>query len=118
MKLQSPYLSNETAIITGAGNGIGKSLAFEVAAEGANVFLIDTDQQKLADTLSELRAKGYQANAAMIDLSLAGSAQQVLDQARAAFGSIHMVVHSASPPRREGSAGIRHGKRPRRSGRR
>ena len=62
MKRQSPYLSNETAIITGAGNGIGKALAFEVAAEGANVFLIDTDQQNLADTLSELQAKGYQAN--------------------------------------------------------
>ena len=37
MKRQSPYLTNETAIITGAGNGIGKALAFEVAAEGANV---------------------------------------------------------------------------------
>ena len=101
MKLQSPYLSDQTAIITGAGNGIGRALAFEVAAEGAKVFLIDTDQQKLADTLAELQAKGHSANGAVIDLALTGSAQQVMDQARAAFGSIHMVVHSASPPRRE-----------------
>jgi len=101
MKRQSPYLSRETAIITGAGNGIGKALAFEVAAEGANVFLVDSDAQKLGDTLTELQAKGYQANAAVIDLSLAGSAQQVFEQARATFGPIHMVVHSASPPRRE-----------------
>jgi 3-oxoacyl-[acyl-carrier protein] reductase len=101
MKNQSPYLTEETAIITGSGNGIGRALAFEVAGEGAQVFLVDSNQQKLEETLVELRAKGHQAKGAVIDLALAGSAQQVLDQARAAFGSIHMVVHSASPPRRE-----------------
>ena len=101
MKNQSPYLTEETAIITGSGNGIGRALAFEVAGEGAQVFLVDSNGQKLEETLAELRAKGHQANGAVIDLSLAGSAQQVLDQARSAFGPIHMVVHSASPPRRE-----------------
>ena len=101
MKLQSPYLLDETAIITGSGNGIGKALAFELAAEGAKVFLVDADEQKLAGTLAELHAQGREARAATIDLSLAGSAQQVIDQARSAFGPIHMVVHSASPPRRE-----------------
>jgi 3-oxoacyl-[acyl-carrier protein] reductase len=101
MKLQSPYLSDETAIITGAGNGIGKAVALEVAAEGAKVFLIDTDQRKLADTLAELHDKGHEAKGAVIDLSLAGSAEQVFNQAHAAFGPLHMVVHSASPPRRE-----------------
>jgi len=101
MKLQSPYLSDETAIITGAGNGIGKAVALEVAAEGAKVFLIDTDQRKLADTLAELHDKGHEAKGAVIDLSLAGSAEQVFNQAHAAFGLLHMVVHSASPPRRE-----------------
>ena len=101
MKLQSPYLVDETAVITGAGNGIGRALAFEVAAEGARVFLTDSDENRLAETLTELHAKGYEAKAAVIDLSIAGSAQRVVDQARAAFGSIHMVVHSASPPRRE-----------------
>ena len=101
MKPQSPYLTGETAIITGSGNGIGRALALEVAGEGARVFLVDSAEKKLADTLAELHTKGYEAKGAVIDLSLAGSAQHALDQARAAFGSIHMVVHSASPPRRE-----------------
>lgn len=101
MKPQSPYLTDEAAIITGSGNGIGRALACEVAGEGARVFLVDSNEQKLADTLAELHAKGHEAQGAVIDLSLAGSAQQAVDQARAAFGSIHMVVHSASPPRRE-----------------
>lgn len=101
MKNQSPYLTEETAIITGSGNGIGRALAFEVAGEGAQVFLVDSYGQKLEETLAELRAKGYQAKGAVIDLALAGSAQHVLDQAHNAFGPIHMVVHSASPPRRE-----------------
>lgn len=101
MKNQSPYLTEETAIITGSGNGIGRALAFEVAGEGAQVFLVDSNGQKLEETLAELHAKGHQAKGAVIDLALAGSAQQVLDQARTAFGPIHMVVHSASPPRRE-----------------
>ena len=101
MKAQSPYLAGETAIITGAGNGIGKALAFEVASEGANVFLIDVESQKLNDTLTELRALGHDAKGSVIDLSLSGSAQRVYEQAREAYGALHMLVHSASPPRRE-----------------
>ena len=74
MKNQSPYLTTETAIITGSGNGIGKALAFEVAGEGAQVFLVDSNGQKLEQALAELRAKGHQAKGAVIDLALAGSA--------------------------------------------
>ena len=101
MKRQSPYLVGETAIVTGAGNGIGKALAVEVASEGANVFLVDIDPQKLSDSVSELQALGYKSKGAVIDLALSGAAQQVFDQAQTAFGALHMVVHSASPPRRE-----------------
>ncbi len=101
MKLKSPYLSGENAIITGAGNGIGKALAFELASEGAALFLIDINSEHLNSCLAELQTLGHQAQGAAIDLSKSDAAQQVYEQARQALGSIHMVVHSASPPRRE-----------------
>jgi 3-oxoacyl-[acyl-carrier protein] reductase len=101
MKLKSPYLSGENAIITGAGNGSGKALAFELASEGATLFLIDINSEHLNSCLAELQTLGHQAQGAAIDLSKFDAAQQVYEQARQALGSIHMVVHSASPPRRE-----------------
>jgi|694.fasta_scaffold53157_4 3-oxoacyl-[acyl-carrier protein] reductase len=54
-------LENKTAVITGAGRGIGKATALLYAEHGANLVLVDIDEAPLKEVLEELTAKGYKA---------------------------------------------------------
>ena len=51
-------LDQKTAIITGAGSGIGKAIAILFAAQGADVCILDLDEQGGAQTLTEIKAAG------------------------------------------------------------
>ncbi len=48
-------LSGQTAIITGAGQGLGRAIALEYAAEGATVALLERNPDSLADIASALK---------------------------------------------------------------
>ena len=54
-------LENKTAVVTGAGRGIGKATALLYAEHGANLVLVDIDEAPLKEVLEELTAKGYKA---------------------------------------------------------
>lgn len=94
-------LAGEAALVTGAGNGIGRAMCHELAAEGAKLFLVDLDASRLAASLSALSDAGAEADGAVIDLSVAGSGVMAVEHAASRFGSIQMLVHAASPPRSE-----------------
>jgi 3-oxoacyl-[acyl-carrier protein] reductase len=94
-------LSGEVALVTGAGNGIGRAMCHELAAEGAKLFLVDVDAMRLTAGLSTLRDAGVEADGALLDLSVAGSGVMAVEQALSRFGTIQMLVHAASPPRSE-----------------
>lgn len=94
-------LSGEVALVTGAGNGIGRAMCHELAGEGAILFLIDVDASRLTASLNALRDAGAEADGALIDLSLAGSGVMAVEHALSRFGTVQMLVHAASPPRSE-----------------
>ena len=54
-------LENKTAVVTGAGRGIGKATALLYAEHGANLVLVDIDEAPLKEVLEELTVKGYKA---------------------------------------------------------
>jgi 3-oxoacyl-[acyl-carrier protein] reductase len=95
------FLRGQSALITGAGNGIGCALASEIAAEGAAVFLVDVHAARLRSALEGLQRQGMDADGALIDLSVPGAGRMAVEQARASVGPLHMLVHSASPQRFE-----------------
>ncbi|NMB39495.1 MAG: SDR family NAD(P)-dependent oxidoreductase, partial [Firmicutes bacterium] len=59
-------LAGKTAIVTGAGSGIGRAIAVLFAKEGAKVVLTDIDQQSLNDTTAQIKAEGGQAIAVAV----------------------------------------------------
>lgn len=89
-------LENKVALITGAGRGIGRAIAYKYATEGADVAItdlnIDGGVQAFVEELKGLgvRAAAYASNAADFD-----AAHTVVEQIKADFGRIDILVNNA-----------------------
>jgi len=90
--------SCDIALVTGAGNGIGRAIAIALAAEGARVALVDNDREKGETAAAEAGAGSCFLPA---DLSDVAAADAVVKTAVARLGPPSILVHAASPRRRE-----------------
>ena len=63
------HLQEKRIIVTGGAKGIGRGIVQVLAEEGAYVLIIDKDQEATQKTIEELKAWGYQADAAHADLT-------------------------------------------------
>jgi 3-oxoacyl-[acyl-carrier protein] reductase len=97
----APLLAGDTALVTGAGSGIGHAIGLALAREGARVALADIDRAKGESAAAALAAEGREAVFIETDLSTAGAPDRLFDAAVAALGQVSLLVHSASPRRRE-----------------
>jgi NAD(P)-dependent dehydrogenase (short-subunit alcohol dehydrogenase family) len=88
-------LKNKTAIITGAGSGIGKAIAILYAAEGAKLVLTDLDDAGGDETLSVILKKGCDAIYIHADTAKADDSKMVVEQAVKKFGALHIAVNNA-----------------------
>lgn len=86
-------LSRRVAIITGAGGGIGKAIADQLAAEGANVVLTDISEKSLIEANDTY--KRDIASYAVCDVTNADQVATAFEKACLAFGGVDIVVHSA-----------------------
>ncbi|MCB0639789.1 MAG: bifunctional rhamnulose-1-phosphate aldolase/short-chain dehydrogenase, partial [Lewinella sp.] len=86
-------LSRKVAIITGGSGGIGKAIAEKLAAEGANVFLTDIDEERLQAAHQSFKrdVAGY----AHCDVTDPASIATAYQAACLAFGGVDIIVHSA-----------------------
>jgi NAD(P)-dependent dehydrogenase (short-subunit alcohol dehydrogenase family) len=88
----TPPLEGRTAVVTGAGRGIGAAIAQALAAEGAGVALLGRNRSTL-----EAQAKQLPAGAEIIvtDVSDAGSVHAAFDRIRERFARIDILVNNA-----------------------
>jgi NAD(P)-dependent dehydrogenase (short-subunit alcohol dehydrogenase family) len=92
-------LKGDLALVTGAGNGIGRGIALALAREGARVVLSDNDTGRGEATRA---AAGGDAIFLPAELSQAGNADALVEAVVARCGVPSILVHSASPRRIEG----------------
>jgi 3-oxoacyl-[acyl-carrier protein] reductase len=88
-------LKTRVAIITGAGQGIGRALALGLAGEGAEVVVADVNHEKAASVKREIEASGGTALATNTDVSNQDSVQGMVDESLREFGKVDILINNA-----------------------
>jgi len=89
-------LTDKVAVVTGAAQGIGQSIAETLARLGANVVVADLQVEKAKAVATEITADtGQRTIAVQVDVSDSASAKALMDQARAEFGHVDILVNNA-----------------------
>jgi NAD(P)-dependent dehydrogenase (short-subunit alcohol dehydrogenase family) len=88
-------LLNKTAIITGAGSGIGKAIAILYAAEGANTVVSDIDEKGGQETVASITAAGGKAIFCKADTSKPEDNKALVEKAVSTWGALHIAVNNA-----------------------
>ncbi|SOD86792.1 SDR family NAD(P)-dependent oxidoreductase [Streptomyces sp. Ag109_G2-15] len=87
--------TGRTALVTGAGSGIGRAVALAFAAEGAQVVVAGRRREPLDETVRLIEERGGKALAVTADVSRAGDAEALVRAAVEYFGSLDMAVNNA-----------------------
>jgi NAD(P)-dependent dehydrogenase (short-subunit alcohol dehydrogenase family) len=87
--------AGKTAVVTGAGSGMGKAFALRWGAEGMNVVIGDIQQDALAGTVAELETAGVPVLGLRTDVSKLADIEALADAAEERFGKIHLVNNNA-----------------------
>jgi NAD(P)-dependent dehydrogenase (short-subunit alcohol dehydrogenase family) len=87
--------TDRVAVITGAGSGIGRALALDLAGRGARLALSDVDEVAVADTAARCEKLGVQARGYQLDVSDRAAMTAHADQVVAEFGRVNLVVNNA-----------------------
>lgn len=96
MPSTSPFdLSHRTALVTGAGRGLGAGMARALAAAGANVALVARNQAQLASVATEIAASGGQARPVPHDVSDGSDADALIARVADEVGQPDVLVHAA-----------------------
>ena len=88
-------LQNQTAIVTGAGSGIGRATAFTLARAGAQVIVADIDATRGEATAAALRDAGHRAHFLQVDMTDTASVTAFAEAAQSRFGPIDVLVNAA-----------------------
>ncbi len=88
-------LADKKAIVTGAAQGIGKTIALQLALHGADVVVTDINREGLAPVVAEIQALGRRAHAIAMDVSNLAQCEDMVKEAVQAMGRIDILVNNA-----------------------
>ena len=88
-------LSGKTALVTGAGRGIGRAIALTLAREGCQVGIADILPGSAGAAAAEVEALGVKGLALPVDLTSRAEVERMVEEALAQFGQIDILVNNA-----------------------
>jgi NAD(P)-dependent dehydrogenase (short-subunit alcohol dehydrogenase family) len=88
-------LAGQVAIITGGANGIGRGIAFGLAASGANIVIADIDSSAGVKTKEEIEKTGRQCLFVITDVRKDENLDQLVEYTLSNFGRIDILVNNA-----------------------
>src|ERR1700704_4186357 len=101
MYLEKFRLGGRIAVVTGGGQGIGLACAEALGEAGAKVIIADREPKAGGTGATGLRAKGYDAEIVIMDVTDSKRVSEVADQLASRFGKIDILVNSAGIARSE-----------------
>ena len=93
-------LAGQVCIVSGAGQGLGRSVALEMASEGGSVMLLERNPATLHAVAAEIKAAGGIARPFALDVTDYESYRAAIDDIIKEFGRIDVLVNNAAinPP--------------------
>jgi 3-oxoacyl-[acyl-carrier protein] reductase len=91
-------LQGKTAIITGAGSGMGRATALLFAREGARVLVADINEAAAGETVAAIAEAGGEAVAFRADVTRAAEIQAMIEEAVRRWGKLDILMNNAGIP--------------------
>ncbi|SNS87978.1 SDR family NAD(P)-dependent oxidoreductase [Rhodococcoides kyotonense] len=87
--------AGKVAVVTGAGSGIGRALALNLAQRGAKLALSDVDVNGLAETVRQVEALGGEVESQFLDVTQRETVLDYAETVKARFGKINQIYNNA-----------------------
>jgi len=88
-------LKDRVALITGAGNGIGRATAIRFARDGAKLVISDLDEPGLAETQQMIESEGGEVTTVIGNVAARSDAQNMVDAALERYDMLHILINNA-----------------------
>jgi NAD(P)-dependent dehydrogenase (short-subunit alcohol dehydrogenase family) len=89
------FLAGGVAVVTGAGSGIGRALAQQLAAAGSALAIADVDEKGLAETAAALTAKQAALSTHVLDVSNEAAMRGFAEDVAARHGRVTLLINNA-----------------------
>jgi len=88
-------IKDSVVVVTGGGQGLGRAMAVELAAQGAKLALLDLNEEKLQETVDLVKEAGSEARYYLVNVSEEAAVELAFEKIVQDFGALDVLVNNA-----------------------